>query len=180
MPQAVVDPEELRQFAQSLKKFNNGLREQAGALANRLAALSATWRDQEHKKFAEQFETNMKVLVRFTETADQYVPYLLRKAEHIAAGAGHHDLRGLLAHMNICEAFLLCGSEQGNGGGEEGSGEAHALRAEFRRFSSRLVGGGGEDRQSGLRLRVAAAAERGKDQAASWPWTSRWPRSAPR
>lgn len=83
MPQAVVDPEELRQFAQSLKKFNNGLREQAGALASRLAALSATWRDQEHKKFAEQFETNMKVLVRFTETADQYVPYLLRKAEHI-------------------------------------------------------------------------------------------------
>jgi len=83
MPQAVVDPEELRQFAQSLKKFNNGLREQAGVLASRLAALSATWRDQEHKKFAEQFETNMKVLVRFTETADQYVPYLLRKAEHI-------------------------------------------------------------------------------------------------
>jgi len=25
----------------------------------------------------------MKVLVRFTESADQYVPYLLRKAEHI-------------------------------------------------------------------------------------------------
>jgi uncharacterized protein YukE len=83
MPQAVVDPEELRQFAQSLKKFNNGLREQAGALANKLSALSSTWRDQEHKKFAEQFETNMKVLVRFTEAADQYVPYLLRKAEHI-------------------------------------------------------------------------------------------------
>ncbi|MFN0019837.1 MAG: WXG100 family type VII secretion target [Pirellulaceae bacterium] len=83
MPQAVVDPEELRQFAMSLKKFNHGLREQAGALANKLSALSATWRDQEHKKFAEQFETNMKVLVRFTESADQYVPYLLRKAEHI-------------------------------------------------------------------------------------------------
>jgi len=83
MPQAVVDPEELRQFAQSLKKFNNQLRERASALANQLAALSSTWRDQEHKKFAEQFDANMKVLVRFTEAADQYVPYLLRKAEHI-------------------------------------------------------------------------------------------------
>ena len=31
MPQAVVDPEELRQFAQSLKKFNGQLRERAGA-----------------------------------------------------------------------------------------------------------------------------------------------------
>jgi uncharacterized protein YukE len=83
MAQAVVDPEELRQFAQSLKKFNNNLRERATALANQLTALNATWRDQEHKKFVEQFETNMKVLMRFTESADQYVPYLLRKAEHI-------------------------------------------------------------------------------------------------
>ena len=83
MAQAVVDPEELRQFAMNLKKFNSQLRERASSLANQLSTLSATWRDQEHKKFAEQFETNMKVLLRFTETADQYVPYLLRKAEHI-------------------------------------------------------------------------------------------------
>jgi uncharacterized protein YukE len=83
MAQAVVDPEELRQFAQSLKKFNANLRDRATALANQLMALNATWRDQEHRRFVEQFETNMKVLMRFTETADQYVPYLLRKAEHI-------------------------------------------------------------------------------------------------
>lgn len=83
MPQAVVDPEELRQFARSLKLFNNQLRDRAASLANQLATLSASWRDQEHKKFVEQFDANMKVLVRFTETADQYVPYLLRKAEHI-------------------------------------------------------------------------------------------------
>ena len=83
MAQAVVDPEELRQFAQSLKKFNANLRERGASLGNQLAALSGTWRDQEHKKFAEQFDANMKVLLRFTETADQYVPYLLRKAQHI-------------------------------------------------------------------------------------------------
>jgi uncharacterized protein YukE len=83
MPQAVVDPEELRQFAHSLKKFNAQLRERAASLGNQLAALSASWRDQEHKKFADEFETNMKVLLRFTETADEYVPHLLRKAQHI-------------------------------------------------------------------------------------------------
>ena len=83
MPQAVVDPEELRLFAHNLKKFNTQLRDRAAALANQLSALSASWRDQEHKKFADQFDSNMKVLVRFTETADEYVPYLLRKAEHI-------------------------------------------------------------------------------------------------
>ena len=83
MPQAVVDPEELRQFAMSLKKFNAQLRDRAGALSNQLAALNSTWRDQEHKKFAEQFDANMKVLLRFAEQSDDYVPYLLRKAEHI-------------------------------------------------------------------------------------------------
>ena len=83
MPQAVVDPEELRQFAQSLKSFNNQLRDRAATLANQLATLSSTWRDQEHTKFVEQFDANMKVLLRFSETADEYVPYLLRKAQHI-------------------------------------------------------------------------------------------------
>jgi uncharacterized protein YukE len=83
MPQAVVDPEELRQFAQSLKKFNSQLRERAGTLGSQLAALNVSWRDQEHKKFADAFEANMKVLLRFAETADEYVPYLLRKAQHI-------------------------------------------------------------------------------------------------
>ncbi|MGV3609013.1 MAG: WXG100 family type VII secretion target [Planctomycetaceae bacterium] len=83
MAKAVVDPEELRQFALSLKKFNSNLRERMGAISNQLSALNATWRDQEHAKFAEQFDTNMKVLLRFIETGDEYVPYLLRKAAHI-------------------------------------------------------------------------------------------------
>ena len=83
MPQAVVDPEELRRFAQRLKRFNSELQNQSAMLATQLAALGGTWRDQEHQKFVEQFEQHMKVIGRFTEATDQYVPYLLRKAEHI-------------------------------------------------------------------------------------------------
>jgi len=83
MAQAVVDPEELRQFAQNLKRFNVQLRERATAIANQLGALNATWRDQEHRKFSEQFEANMQVLLRFADAADEYVPYLIRKAQHI-------------------------------------------------------------------------------------------------
>ncbi|MFV1964371.1 MAG: WXG100 family type VII secretion target [Pirellulaceae bacterium] len=83
MPQAVVDPEELRRFAQRLKKFNRELQNQSTLLANQLASLGATWRDQEHKKFLEEFEQQMRVIGRFTEATDQYVPYLIRKAEHI-------------------------------------------------------------------------------------------------
>jgi WXG100 family type VII secretion target len=83
MPQAVVDPEELRRFAQRLKQFNAELQSQTALLGNQLAALSGSWRDQEHQKFVEQFEQHMKVIGRFTETTDQYIPYLVRKAEHI-------------------------------------------------------------------------------------------------
>lgn len=83
MGQAVVDPEELRQFARGLKKFVGDLRDRGSALGNQLTALGSSWRDQEHKKFTEQFEQQMRELDRFLTTAEQHVPYLLRKAEHI-------------------------------------------------------------------------------------------------
>lgn len=83
MPQAIVDPEELRRFARSLKKFNTSVQEQAGALGAQLNALGRTWRDQEQKKFVEQFEQHMKVVSRFLEVSEQHIPYLLRKAEII-------------------------------------------------------------------------------------------------
>jgi len=83
MPRAVVDPEELRRFAMRLKKFNGELQNQSTLLANQLATLGASWRDQEHKKFVEEFEQHMRVIARFTETTDEYIPYLVRKAEHI-------------------------------------------------------------------------------------------------
>lgn len=83
MPQAVVDPDDLREFARSLKKFNNDVRDRARSLSNQLTALGASWRDQEHKKFLEQFEQGMKLIGRFLDNNDRHVPYLLRKADHI-------------------------------------------------------------------------------------------------
>lgn len=83
MPQAIVDPEELRQFARSLKKFNAELRERTTALANQLSALGASWRDQEHTRFVEQFEQEMRTIARLADITDEHVPYLLRKAQHV-------------------------------------------------------------------------------------------------
>ena len=83
MAQAVVDPEELRLFARNLRRFNSDLRERTGVLANQLSSLGATWRDQEHTKFVEQFDEHMKVIARFTEVTEEYIPYLMRKAEYI-------------------------------------------------------------------------------------------------
>jgi uncharacterized protein YukE len=83
MPQAIVDPEELRRFARNLQRFNSELQDRMTALGAQLVSLSKTWRDQEHRKFTEEFEQQMRVLSRFTELAEQHVPYLLRKAEFI-------------------------------------------------------------------------------------------------
>ena len=83
MAKAVVDPGELRQFARDLKRFNTELARNAGAMQARFGALSQTWRDQEQRKFAEEFEQMMRSLARFTKVSDEHVPFLLRKADRI-------------------------------------------------------------------------------------------------
>ncbi len=83
MPQAIVDPEQVRRFARTLERFTTELQERASGLRAQLAELGKTWRDQEHRKFLEEFEQHMKVMGRFVEMADQHIPYLMRKAEII-------------------------------------------------------------------------------------------------
>lgn len=83
MPQAIVDPEELRRFALSLKKFSTDTQERITSLNGQLAGLERSWRDQEQKKFAEEFQQQILSLTRFIEVVDRHVPYLLRKAEII-------------------------------------------------------------------------------------------------
>lgn len=83
MAKAVVDPGELRRFALDLKRFNGGLAQQMVSLQARLSQLGQSWRDQEHAKFAEEFEQTMKALSRFTDATDKHIPFLMRKAEKI-------------------------------------------------------------------------------------------------
>jgi uncharacterized protein YukE len=83
MPQAIVDPGELRRFALSLKQFNNEVRDRVAALHGQMLNLGDTWRDQEHTKFAQEFEQTMHVLAAFVENADQHIPFLLRKADRV-------------------------------------------------------------------------------------------------
>lgn len=83
MSKAIVDPGELRRFAQDLKRFNANLQGQMSVLAGKLGTLGQSWRDQEHDKFVEQFDQTMKVLARFTDQSNQHIPLLLKKAEKI-------------------------------------------------------------------------------------------------
>lgn len=83
MSQAIVNPEDLRRFAQTLKAFNAGLADQISALGGQLDNLGTSWRDQENRRFAEEFAGNLRAMNRFIETNNEYIPFLLRKAERI-------------------------------------------------------------------------------------------------
>jgi len=83
MAQAIMDPEQVRRFAEDLKRFNSDLQDKMVALQARFSALSDTWQDQEHVKFAEEFKQTLKALKKFVEISNQHTPYLLRKAQRI-------------------------------------------------------------------------------------------------
>ena len=83
MPQAIMDPEQVRRFADELKRFNTDLQDKLTSLQARFAAVGDTWQDQEHSKFADEFRQTMKALKKFVEISNQHTPYLLRKAQRI-------------------------------------------------------------------------------------------------
>lgn len=83
MPQAVASPEDLERFARELKQFNAQLRESMSRLQGQFSRLGDTWRDQEHQKFAQEFEQTVRVLHQFMRTSDQHIPFLLRKAQRL-------------------------------------------------------------------------------------------------
>lgn len=83
MSQAIANPDELRRFAQMLKKFNSGLEDQMAALSGQLDSLSATWRDQENMRFSEEFRQNLQMMVHFLESNNEYIPFLMRKADRL-------------------------------------------------------------------------------------------------
>jgi uncharacterized protein YukE len=83
MAQAIMDPEQVRRFAEELKRFNTDLKDKIVSLQARFSALGDTWQDQEHIKFADEFKQTMKALKKFVEVSNQHTPYLLRKAQRI-------------------------------------------------------------------------------------------------
>jgi len=82
-PQAIASPEDLERFAKELKQFNSQLQDNMSRLNAQFNRLGDTWRDQEHQKFAREFEQTVRVLQQFRRSSDQQIPFLLRKAQHL-------------------------------------------------------------------------------------------------
>lgn len=83
MPQAIVDPDELREFAASLKHYNELVTDATATLKSRFAQLGETWRDQEQAKFANGFEETVRAIAQFQEASAEHIPWLLHKAEDV-------------------------------------------------------------------------------------------------
>lgn len=81
MAKAIIDPGEVRRFAQDLKRFTDTMHEQMTGLTSRHRQLGQSWRDQEHRKFTEDFEHTMRTMARFREQTAEIVPFLMRKAQ---------------------------------------------------------------------------------------------------
>ena len=83
MAQAIVDPIELRRFSSNLKRFNAEMQIGLASLHGQLVSLGDTWRDQEQEKFRGEFEQSLNNHERFLEVSDEFIKFLLRKAERI-------------------------------------------------------------------------------------------------
>jgi uncharacterized protein YukE len=83
MAQAVADPAELRRFAGTLRRFVQEMTQQTTAMRSQMQGLGQTWRDQEYQKFVDEYEQALVIFTRMLENAEQYVPFLTRKADRL-------------------------------------------------------------------------------------------------
>ena len=90
MAKAIMDPAEVRSFANELKKFHDNIQASMTSLQAKMAALGETWEDQEHDKFVDEFKEGMKALRRFLDATSKHAPYLLRKAQRIEDYLNQH------------------------------------------------------------------------------------------
>ena len=83
MAKAAVDPEELLRFVSALKRFNDNTRNEVSTINRQFGRLGETWQDGEEARFAESFESMVRVVTRFLDESERQVPLLTRKAQLI-------------------------------------------------------------------------------------------------
>lgn len=88
--QAIVDPSELRRFAQALKRFNSELTSSSQRINAEFRRLGDTWRDQKYHKFAQEFDQTLRMIQSFLRTSEPVVQFLNKEAQIIEDYLGHH------------------------------------------------------------------------------------------
>jgi len=83
MSQAIGDPDQIRQFAAQLAQFTEELRQRGSSLSAQMNQLEQSWRDEQQRKFSQEFQDQLRQLQRLIQATDEHVPYLMRKAEQL-------------------------------------------------------------------------------------------------
>jgi len=82
---AHVDPVALHDFARTLDRLADAVREIEMSLGQRLDVLGETFRDDDYRTFREHFRKRQQYLKEFVEQIRQQSPKLRRDAETIAS-----------------------------------------------------------------------------------------------
>jgi len=80
MPQAIVDPDELRRFASFLDSIAESIRNKRTVVGSSFGSLKEVWRDQKYAQFERVFSETTTQLDRFLRDAANYAQYLRKKA----------------------------------------------------------------------------------------------------
>lgn len=80
MPQAIVDPSELRSFAARLEGTVNQMSDSKKGIASKFGELHSHWTDHKHDEFERVFQEMMTRLDSFFHASTKYVRFLRAKA----------------------------------------------------------------------------------------------------
>jgi uncharacterized protein YukE len=76
-----VDPEELRNFANTLIQFNDIMENATGQLRAHFSGLGTSWDDGKRRQFEEVFDELVQTLSHFRDISAEQVAYLYGLAE---------------------------------------------------------------------------------------------------
>ena len=83
MAMAIVDPEELLSFANTLEQYLTDIEERTGMLSGAFERLGETWRDEKRASFEDTYHHLLNALNAFKENSSEQIPYLRAMAEKI-------------------------------------------------------------------------------------------------
>lgn len=81
MPQAIVDPDEIRRFVAMLQEMAGHLHNRKRHVKSCFSELHDAWRDQKYGQFDRVFSETMTRMDQFLRYAELYADYLKRKAQ---------------------------------------------------------------------------------------------------
>lgn len=83
MPGVNADPERIESFARDLAKFNARMSEEMKHLNGQFRALGDFWRDDQFRRYGEEYDASVRALQRFLTLSEQQIPALRKRARHL-------------------------------------------------------------------------------------------------